>query len=253
MAPQRCFAGLLALALVVAAPLAFADEAPSPHTHGSHAPAAPAAKSGGHGSDAHGAHHVPHFSDVNWIHGVLGEKEGVEPSVLWRPKGMPLPVGVLIFNSAILFFLIYRFGKAPLQAALKNRRDTLMQGMDEAAKMKAEAEATLAGYEAKLDKIHDEIARVQSSMREAAKSEQQRILSEARERQARMERDAKLLVEQELKAARLVLMNEVTREVVASATELLQKQLGAADQARLADEFLGSLDAKKINATGGAA
>jgi F-type H+-transporting ATPase subunit b len=251
MTTHRWVAGLFAVALVVAPAFARAGEAPARGERAGHG--APAAASGSHGSDAHGGHHVPHFSDINWIYGVLGEKEGVEPSIFWRPKGMPIPVGVLFFNSAILFFLLYRFGKKPLEAALRSRRDTLMQGMDEAAKMKADAEESLAGYESRLEKIHDEIERIQTSMREAAKAEQQRILSEARERQTRMERDAKLLVEQELKAARVALTTEVTREVVASATELLQKQLGAADQSRLADEFLGSLDAKKINASGGAA
>ena len=47
------------------------------------------------GADVHGAHgdaHAPTFDDVNWFYGFLGEKEGVEPDLLWRPTGMPVPL-----------------------------------------------------------------------------------------------------------------------------------------------------------------
>ncbi len=201
----------------------------------------------------HGDHHDPEFSDINWVYGILGEKEGVEPSLLYRRPGMPIPMSVLLFNSAVLFFLLYRIGKKPLAEALVRRKEGLMQGMDEAAKMHEEAKAALANYQAKLEHISDEIERVQREMREASEQEKQRILGEARERRERMTAEARLLVQQELKAAREQVMEELTREVVTGATALLAKQLGATDQQRLAEEYLQSLDGVGLNATGGRA
>src|SRR2546422_537873 len=41
---------------------------------------------------AHGeGEHDEESSEINWVYGFLGEKEGVEPSVAYRPKGMPPP------------------------------------------------------------------------------------------------------------------------------------------------------------------
>ncbi|HEY3253470.1 MAG TPA: hypothetical protein VGJ91_05960, partial [Polyangiaceae bacterium] len=36
-------------------------------------------------------HHVPKFEDYNFFYGFLGEKDDVEPSILWRPTGTPVP------------------------------------------------------------------------------------------------------------------------------------------------------------------
>src|SRR5258706_587734 len=146
--------------------------------------------------------HAPTFSDVNWYYGFLGEKAGVEPSLLWRPKGTPVPFAALALNTLALYWLLYRFGKKPIMDALRQRKESIMRGMEEAAALKAEAEQSLAKYKKKLDDVDQEVARIRSEMREAGESERQRILSEAKERRARLERDARTLIEQELKAAR---------------------------------------------------
>ncbi|HVY31182.1 MAG TPA: ATP synthase F0 subunit B [Polyangiaceae bacterium] len=197
---------------------------------------------------AHGEHgaehdHAPTFDDVNWMYGFLGEKDDVEPSILWRPKGMPVPFGALALNAAILYLLLFKFGKKPISEALKSRKLGIMKGMEDAAKMKAEAEASLAKYQAKLDNIEDEITRIKQDMKEAGESESARILSEAKERRARMERDARTLVEQELKAARESLLRDTVRAAVKSAEQTLTAKIGDADQQRLADEYLGQIKA----------
>lgn len=199
----------------------------------------------GHGEHAaHGEHdHAPTFDDVNWIYGFFGEKEGVEPSLAWRPKGMPVPFGALALNAAILYWLLFKFGRKPISEALKSRKLGIMKGMDDAAKMKAEAEASLAKYQAKLDNIEQEIARIKQDMKEAGEAESARILSEAKERRARMEKDARTLIEQELKAARESLLRDTVRAAVKSAEQTLAAKVVDADQQRLADEYLAQIKA----------
>lgn len=191
----------------------------------------------------HGAEHehAPTFDDVNWAYGFLGEKEGVEPSLLWRPKGMPVPFGALALNAGILYWLLFKFGKKPIGDALRARKLGIMKGMDDAAKMKAAAEASLAKYQKQLDEIDEEVARIKREMKEAGEAESARIVSEAKERRARMEKDARLLVEQELKAAREGLMKDTVRAAVKSAEATLVAKIGDADQQRLGDEFLASI------------
>ena len=192
------------------------------------------------GSEDH-EHRVPTLEDYNWFYGFLGEKEGAEPSFLFRPKGMPVPFGAMALNSAILYYLLVRFAKKPISEALKSRKVTILRGMEEAGKMKSEAEARLAEYEQKLATIDQEIERVREEMRTTGQAERKRILAEAKEKRTRMERDAQTLISQELKAARETLLAETARGAIRSAETALLAKLGAADQTRLAEEYLTGL------------
>jgi F-type H+-transporting ATPase subunit b len=242
--------GLLALAsaLGLSAPALADEHAQDAPAHGdAHATGAQVdahAPEGEHGEHAEGhGDHAPTFDDINWAYGFLGEKEGVEPDLMWRPKGMPVPLGALLLNAGILYVLLFKFGKKPISDGLKARKLAIMKGMEDAAKMKAEAEASLAKYQAKLDNIEDEIARIKREAKEQSEAESVRILSEAKERRTRMERDARTLVEQEMKAAREGLLRDTVRAAVKSAEQTLTAKIGDSDQQRLGDEYLASIKA----------
>ena len=212
-----------------------------PHAVGE-APAAGAHVPDDAAADDHDAHgHAPSFHDVNWYYGLLGERDGVEPSLLYRPTGTPVPFAALLFNTALLFFILYRLAARPISEGLKNRKQTLLRGMEESAKMRREAQAQLEGYQQKLDRIEDEIERVRKEMQVAGEAEQQRALAEARERRQRLERDARTLIEQELKAVRDKLLRETVESAVRSAAETLSNRLSPADQERLAEEYVAGL------------
>ncbi|HEY6081196.1 MAG TPA: hypothetical protein VIW29_20415, partial [Polyangiaceae bacterium] len=115
-------AATLAAALTFALPALAEGEAHDGHDQGpgvEHAPHVGHVASAEHG----GGHdeHAPTFDDVNWFYGFLGEKEGVEPDLLWRPQGMPVPFGALALNAAILYGLLFKFGKKPIAEALAAR------------------------------------------------------------------------------------------------------------------------------------
>jgi F-type H+-transporting ATPase subunit b len=222
-------AALLVATALVALPLAARAE--EPH----------AAPAGQDSHAAHGEHHVPTFDDINWFYGMLGSRDGVEPSVLFRPTGMPAPFGAWLLNAALLYGVIFRYARKPLANALTNRKTGILRGMNEAKRMRKDAESRLADYESKLEHIEDEIERVTKEMREGAATERLAVLKEARERRERMERDARLLVEQELAAARDGMKRELVSQALASATESLKTRLTEEDSRRLADEYLAGL------------
>lgn len=203
------------------------------------APAALAA--GAAEGDAHGHDHVPHFEDINWFYGMFGTREGAEPSFFYRPPDMPVPVGALVVNAAILYFILFRIFRGPVSEGLKRRKETLLRGMDEAAKMRREAEEQLASYEQKLARIDEEVERVKQEMHAAGEAERARVLAEARERRERMERDARVLVEQELKAVREQLLRETVESAVRSAETSLAQMLTPGEHQRLAEEYVASL------------
>lgn len=232
----------LVAAALVAAP-AFAQE----HAHGDHAAPAGHGEHAGHsaahgGHAAHGEHHVPTFDDINWFYGAFGEKDGLEePNFLFRPKGMPAPFGLWILNALVLYAYLIKVARPKVREALKNRKTSILRGMDEAARMKREAEVRLSEYEEKLEKIDQEVERVRRDMREAAETERARILSDAKVRRARMEEDAKVLVSQELAAATEKLREELINEALKSAVTLVKTRLRPEDHQRYADEFLAGL------------
>jgi F-type H+-transporting ATPase subunit b len=186
-------------------------------------------------------HHAPSFHDINWFYGFLGERDGVEPSVLFRPKGMPVPFGAMLLNSAILYYILIRFAKKPIADALKARKVSILRGMEEAAKMKRDAQERLAEYESKLARIDQEIERVRQEMRSSGELERRQILDEAKDKRARMERDAHVLITQELKAVREELIRETVRSAVTSARNALAATASEANQQRMAEEFLNGL------------
>ncbi|MCC6215863.1 MAG: ATP synthase F0 subunit B [Polyangiaceae bacterium] len=198
---------------------------------------------GEHGASEgeHGGGHA--LGEINWFQGMIGESDegAAKNSWLWRPKGTPAPLGAMLVNSTIILWLVFRFGSKPIAQALRSRKATILAGMDEAAKMRRAAEARLADYEEKLAAIESDITRVRDEMRDAGSKECAQLKQALAERRARMERDGRLLVAQELEAARTAILHEAVAQTVAEAREALRKGVGPADHERLAQEFLASV------------
>ena len=166
--------------------------------------------------------------------------EETEPSLLFRPKGMPVPFVAQLLNATILFGGLFWLGRKGLKDGLKKRRHQIMQGMEDAARMRKEAQGQLAMYQEKLAHIEAEVERLRKEMRDAAEVERTKILAEAKQRRARMEREAKLLIEHELKAARDELLKATVSSAIESAGKLLSQQVTADDHRRLEQESLGT-------------
>ena len=77
-------------------------------------------------------------------------------------------------------------------------------------------------------------------------------MAEAEDKRARMERDAHLLIEHELKAVREQLLAETVHTAMDSARKSLEKQVSATDQQRLSEEYVKGLE-QAVNARGGRA
>lgn len=241
----RRFGGVLWIATFVAA-LAGATLLSGPaqgeSTHADHAGEGDE-HGGGHGEHG-GAHgHFPHFDEINWYYGFFSESDdpNAEEDFVTRAKGRPVPLLAFFINVGILFYGIYRLAGGAVTQGLKDRKEGIMRGIDEASKMKDEAAAQLQGYTDKLRSIDTEIDRVRKEMADAAEAERTRIVKEAKARRERMEREARELVEHELKAMREELMLETARGAVKTAEQLLVEKVGEGDHERLVSEYLASV------------
>lgn len=224
----------------------------APHGHDTHTanaeghavdgPATSGHAAAGHAGGAHGGGHGgEHHQEFNWFHGLVGAKEGVEPSLLWRTPDMPTPFAAVLLNTALLFGFLFKVARGPIAKGLADRRERIMRGIDEASAMKAEAERQLAFYKSKIDNLDSEIERVKREMREGAEQERKRILEDAAARRTRLEQEARVLIEQELKAVRDELTRETARAALNSARDLLSANTTTDDHRRLCEQYLDSL------------
>jgi F-type H+-transporting ATPase subunit b len=149
--------------------------------------------------------------------------------------------GAMLLNFALLMGLYYWFGKAPVAEALKNRRAGIAKEIEEAKRMRDEAEARALKYQEKLKNLEAELKDVRESLKAAGEADRDRIVREAEEKAARMEKDAKFLVDQESKQLRAELTRNAVEMALAAAEELLKKRITSADQERLAEDYLSQL------------
>ncbi len=154
----------------------------------------------------------------------------------------------MALNVLILFGLYWKFGKGAISEGLKGRRTKVAREIEEAQRMQKEAEARAAKYQAKLSHLEAELKEMRDSLQAAGEAERDRLVREAEEKAARMERDASFLVEQELKTLRAELTREAVETAVAAAEELLRKRITSSDQERLAEDYLAQLAAKRPSA-----
>ena len=166
--------------------------------------------------------------------------------------GQPVPPFIaMLVNFGILAAGYYYLGRKPVAVALKSRRDRIAREIEEADKMRKEAEERATIYQAKLAHLEEEVKAARGALVHAGEAERDRVMAEAAAKAERMRKDAEFLVEQELKQIRQDLWKDTVEAAVLAAEELLKKRVTPADQERLADEYLAELGATKEPAAAG--
>ena len=175
--------------------------------------------------EAHAEAHEHGVRPVNWFD--FGNKE--------QP-----PFFAQLLNFALLLGIFFYFGKKPVMAGLKARRDSVAKEIEEAQRMKKEADERAKMYQAKLAHLEEELATTKAALVEAGRGERDRIIKEAEEKAERMVRDAKELLEQEAKQMREDLVKETIEASMQAAEAMLRQKITPVDHERLADEYLAS-------------
>lgn len=146
----------------------------------------------------------------------------------------------LVFWSVVSFgallFLLYRYAFPVIFRALEEREKTIKDSLDQAERLKLEAQLLLAQYEAKLKSVHDEGRTILDAARKQVQLqleenerrmelETQRMLAEAR---SEIQRDQQQAVREVRRAA--------VDLTLLAAEKVLSRSLTDADHRRLIDE-----------------
>jgi F-type H+-transporting ATPase subunit b len=197
---------------------------------------------------AHGA--APEESKDAAEAGEASEAEGPAPMNWTEFGGRTPPYVAMLINFAVLAAAYYLLGKKGVADGLQSRRDTIAKEIEDAQRMKHEAEERAKVYQEKLATLEDEMRMAREALVHAGEAEQERIVKDAEAKAERMRKDAEFLVEQEVKQIRGELLREAVEAAVRAAEDLLKARVTPADHERLAEDYLADLGRSKTAASG---
>jgi F-type H+-transporting ATPase subunit b len=182
--------------------------------------AALAQEHGGHEAveEGHGEGHEGHATEIDWYR-----------------------LGASFFNFGLWLVIIVWGLRRVLPEFLRNRRALVAEGIEEAKRVKDEAEAKRREYTERIDNLDAELERLREEMRRAGLEERDRVVAEAARKGEKMREEARFLVDQQLKQLREDLTREAVEASIAAAREILEKNTTREDQERLAQEYLGTI------------
>lgn len=141
-------------------------------------------------------------------------------------------------NFALLVGLLAYFVTKPIRKGLKGRKEAIEKTLAEAEAAKEAAEAKHREYSEKLAKATEEIENITSSIRREGELERKKLLVSAKQLAAKIEQEADSKASGVVAKARAELREEAARLAVELAVDILKKQVSAADQQRLVDEYM---------------
>jgi F-type H+-transporting ATPase subunit b len=147
-----------------------------------------------------------------------------------------------IIGFLLTVWILKAFAWKPLLKMLEDRRKKIAGDIDEAEKIKSDAEALLDDYNAKLrdietearSKIQDAVGegnRIATEIRDQAREEARQIVEKSREELSR-----------DIAKARVQLRDEMVGMAITAAEKIISTKLDESEQKRLLDDFLKEVE-----------
>lgn len=146
-----------------------------------------------------------------------------------------------VVNFVLLVVLIRKFSKKPMANFLEERREKIDRGIQEAAAVKAKAEAVFEEYTQRMKTLDQELSKLRSDIAAAAAHDRARIVADAEESAKRVKSETEALVARQAEQLEAEIRREVVQAAVDAAERAVREALTADDQRRLADAFATEL------------
>jgi len=153
-------------------------------------------------------------------------------------------------GEEVASYLLVKFGGRPVNRALDARHNQIKADLVSAAEARAAAQARFEQQEKRLAALEHEIGAIAASIKQEAEAEKARLIAAAEDRARRIQEESAFLIEQQVKQAEEDLRREVAAAAVALAEKIVRSQLGASDQQRLIDTFVGDVASGNGHHTG---
>ncbi len=170
-----------------------------------------------------------------------------EPST--GPVNLLEPKAGLMFWTLIVFVLLCvvlsKFAFKPLFAAVEAREKALEDAIDGAKRDRAEAAELLAQHRTQLESGRGEAQKLIADGRAVAEKMRADMLAQTKSQQEEMIEQARRVIEGEKSAAIASLRNEAVDLAIAGASRVIEQNLDSANNRRIVETFLTSLDGAK--------
>lgn len=176
--------------------------------------------------------------------GVETNKQGM---TLHEEEPMSPPFIFMLFNFAVLVGILVKYGWPQMQAIAAERHDQIKNALDEAAKLRAEAQKKLAEYDARVKGLDAEIKALVDGIRADAEADKARILEQAKAQAAALKKEADQRIAAEIELARTALTKEVTVAAAAAAEKLLKEKVTQDDQRGLVNTFIKNVEQQRAS------
>lgn len=151
-----------------------------------------------------------------------------------------------IINFLILVAILAKVAYKPITEALAAREAKIAGDIAAAEKARAEMEAMKAQYQQQLAAARTEAQAIVEKARKLAEQTKEDIIQEARTENARLLAAAQDEIRRERELALAQLRTEVVTLSIAAAGKVISRNMDEATNARLVQEFVDQIDAKKI-------
>lgn len=143
-----------------------------------------------------------------------------------------------IVSFGILLWVLYKYAFPPILETLETRERKIRESLEQAERLRVEAERRMQEYEAKLTLASRDAEAVLIQAKERAQrlldENEQRLVAEAE----RVKGDAAREIDQERRKAIQEIRNQATDLALLVAEKVVERSLTDADHRRLADEAL---------------
>jgi F-type H+-transporting ATPase subunit b len=190
-------------------------------------------------------------------HEGAGEPEGIVNWFSWdygpnakdpSHRGWPPPFGIAIINFVVFAGILARLGGPQLKTFVRDRHLGIRKELDEAGRLRKEAEQKLGEYERKIAGIDTEIDALLGNLRREAEADKQRIIAAAESEATRLKAEAQRQIDIEIDRARAELRRGVVEAAVAAAESILEKQVGSDDHRKLAERYVAEIESPRRTA-----
>ncbi|NOZ86375.1 MAG: ATP synthase F0 subunit B [Deltaproteobacteria bacterium] len=159
-----------------------------------------------------------------------------------------LTLGLSAINFVLFILLLVFLLKKPAKDFFSQRHKEISSRIEEARKIKQEAESKYKEYEQRLKHLDEEVEQILKDARSDGEREKQKIIEEAERTAEKIKRDAGRMVEQELRSAKLSLKKEAVSEAVEAAAKILKENLSRDDDLILVKTTVEQLGKRGGNA-----
>lgn len=146
-------------------------------------------------------------------------------------------------NFVVLVLGCFFIARKPVAQFFSSRTKGIEEELTDLEQKKADAERKLAEYETRFRNLEQESEKIVEDYIKQGEEAKKRILEEAEAQAEKLEDMAKRNIEQEFKAAKALLKQEVVDRAMEQAEALIKKSITTQDQNRLVDEYLKKVEA----------